>query len=276
MDPPAAQSRASDSGISVLPPDCLLLVLATLPAEALARFLQASPLMRAIASSPALWRRHCASIWPEDAAPASPSRYARHVHLFRGVLLCCTGMAPEAKAKAHRWVESMGGRCECDMSLTGSTGGVKATHVLCGDASTDKARAARGRTRLLRPEWLHDSLREARLLPAEDYAAPQLLGARVCATGLSISLRARAAADVATLGGVFDDVLSKRTTHLLVQLRKGDQAAVEALLGSGGPSKLLWARRAGVRVLDVGWLAECLAQCHTPSAAAVSYHRHLR
>lgn len=292
QEQPTSYEAVRPPALHVLPTDALWLVLSRLAAEDLARFARTSRALRAAAAAPALWSPHCLQLWPEDPVPtdASPARYAQRVGLFSGVLLCCTGMAPAAKAVAHRHVVAMGGRVESNLTVSVATGAPSATHVLAGDAFTQKAKAARGRTRLLRPEWVEHSVAAGALRPLDAYCCQLLLGASLTSTGLSLQLRAHVAADVERLGGVYEAALTRRTTHLLVQAPASVEQAPASIaglsmlvstgavnpapaLGSEPGSKVAVARARGLPVLDVGWLAQCAA---APPNAAVGYRGHRR
>lgn len=280
----AAPPRPQTAPLLALPTDCLHCVLRQLAPLDLARAGGVCAALRGAAHERSLWRPHCLAVWPEDPDPsgAGARRYALRWRLLRGVRVCCTGLAPADRQRAHALVAAAGGAFDGALHLTGER---RCTHLLCGDAATEKARAAwdaghgwAGWRRrpprpdeppvyVVRPTWLARCIADAnrpgtlghRNRPGcvpRDFAAPPLLGAVVCCTGLSRVLLERVEVDVAALGGEFEASLTARCTHLLAH-----RAAVG---GAGSASqKLALARRRGTPVVDVGWLREVAAQ-HRP------------
>ena len=204
------------SALLSLPQDCLMAVLAALPPRALANACGASRALRQATSDPKLWAPHCRDQWPEDE-DQSPSRfqYGRRSRLFAGLTVCGTHLAPHAKLVAEAAVGAMGGRWEGDLTTA-------ATHLLCGAAFSAKSRGAASnmyatqgsnprlasrpqagllltraslasdsRTRLVTPEWLWATVREARRQPEPAYRPPLLHGAVISISGLPHHLKAK-------------------------------------------------------------------------------------
>ena len=202
---PEPAPAAELSALISLPQDCLTAVLAALTPLALANSCGVSRSLRHAASDPKLWAPHCREQWPEDE-DQSPSRlqYGKRSRLFDGLIICGTHLAPHAKLVAKAAVGGMGGRWEGDLTTA-------ATHLLCGAAFSAKSRGAASnlyaalgsnprlvrvdpqagllltraslaldsRTRLVTPEWLWATVREARRQPVAAFRPPLLHGARI-------------------------------------------------------------------------------------------------
>ena len=124
---PPRQEAVQVTGLHVLPPDCMAMVLGCLTPATLGRLLQASHAWHRQAATAALWRVHCLVIWPYDSfetGPPSPAHYSRRCNLFRRRVLCGTALG-SLSAAAARAVKAMGG--SWDDALTNMT-----THLLCG------------------------------------------------------------------------------------------------------------------------------------------------
>ena len=294
-----APAPAQTAFLLALPADCLQSVLQQLDPPSLARAGGTCAALLGASRERVLWRRHCLALWSDDpnAADAGPCRYARRRLLFRGVRLCCTGMPPAERRRAHALVAAMGGDFDCDLHVAGPR---RCTHLLCGDTATEKTRAAwdgalvrsraslEPRPHVVRPSWLDACVADALVVDvarrgaaghrnrpgatARDFSAPPLLGAVVCCTGLSRTLRQAVEADVRALGGVYEASLTSRCTHLLAHPHAvppggaagGSTSSAGASMGAG--PKLALARRRRTPVVDICWLREVMCS-RAPIAA---------
>lgn len=249
--------------IGLLPDDSLNVVLSLLPARSLAILGSTCVRLCERCAEPVLWRGFCRSLWAAaDESDCTPKWYGCRVRLLRGAQLCCTGLDSNERAIAAQAAEAAGGEWAAGLEVAAS-GRVSVTHLLCENAFTGKARAAFGRTRVVRLSWLHDSIVHGILQPPAAHAVPPLLGAVICTSGFPPAGVDQARNLVLAHGGAFSGSLSRRVTHLVVRDIKDGQLP--------GP-KVSAAQRWGIPIIKEGWLRalaeEHRASDHQPLATA--------
>lgn len=211
---PPPQSPPYASELLRLPPDCLEFIICALSPTALALIRGACRHLHSAASREECWKGPCRSLWP-GCTTFTSDWYAARVRLFRGVTICCTGMHPAARERAHKAAMAMGGVWSRDLAIGPGARG-RATHLLCVNALSLKAIHAWGKINVCHPDWLEACIAHGSLRPCSAHPVQPLEGTNICTTGLNEDRIAWAASLVTRMGGLFDRKLTTSTTHLIV------------------------------------------------------------
>eukprot|EP01119_Soliformovum_irregulare_P011887 TRINITY_DN3032_c0_g2_i1.p1 TRINITY_DN3032_c0_g2~~TRINITY_DN3032_c0_g2_i1.p1 ORF type:complete len:899 (-),score=305.77 TRINITY_DN3032_c0_g2_i1:895-3591(-) len=158
-------------------------------------------------------------------------------YLMKDMIMCISGLAPDAKYAVTFTIMAMGGVLTRDFTS-------EATYLIGADTSSIKYKAAiENGIPTLRPEWVTHSFQEKKLLPIEKYYIPPFQNLLISSSGIRDKERLRKI--IEENGGKYEKDLRRDCTHLIADVAKGQ--------------KWLAAKKWNQCVVKEEWLTDCLA-----------------